>query len=112
MQLHYTQEKQAGLIAVHGSIDALNAGMVTDFGREKIAGGQSRLVLDLSETEFMSSSGLRAILVLLRECRQRGGDLHLAALQPGVEKLLTLAGFTQTLKFFPVVQEALDDFGQ
>ena len=72
--------------------------------------GASQLVADLSQVEFMSSAGLRAILAALKEARQHGGDLRLAAAQPGVEKILKISGFTSILKAYPSVDEALSSF--
>jgi anti-anti-sigma regulatory factor len=47
----------------------------------------------------------------LKESRQEGGDLHLAAAQPGVEKILKMSGFTSILKSYPTVAEAVAGFG-
>ena len=49
----------------------------------------ARLVLDLSEVEFMDSSGLRA---LLRIHNRHGGQIRLGAVSPVVERLLELTG--------------------
>ena len=77
---------------------------------DPIQHGTNQLVADLSQVEFMSSAGLRAILVALREARQNGGDLRLAAAQPGVEKTLKMSGFTSIMKAYPSVGEALSSF--
>jgi anti-anti-sigma regulatory factor len=42
--------------------------------------------------------------------RQLGGNLRLAAAQPGVEKILKLSGFMSILKFYSSVEEALTSF--
>ena len=66
--------------------------------------------MDLSQVEFMSSAGLRAILVSLKVCRREGGDLRLAAAQPGTEKVLKLTGFLTIIKSYPNVAEAQGSF--
>jgi len=98
------------VIAISGSVDALTSGAVAHFLSEQIGAGQKQLVADLSRVEFMSSAGLRAILATLKESRQQGGDLRLAAAQPGVERVLKMSGFTSILKTYPTVAEAVASF--
>jgi anti-anti-sigma factor len=105
------QVGQATVISIAGSIDALTAGEVTSFLSAQVQSGKHHLVADLSQVDFMSSAGLRAILATLKESRQEGGDLHLAAAQPGVEKILKMSGFTSILKSYPTVAEAVAGFG-
>ena len=46
----------------------------------------------------------------MKETRQRGGDLRLAAVQPDVRRVLELAGFTSILKVYANVEEAVASF--
>lgn len=110
MDLTFEAHEHAGLVAVDGSVDALTAPELTDFINAQVAGGYSRVVVDLSQVEFMSSAGLRALLASLKESRQQGGDLRLAAVPPGIEKILKMSGFLSILKSFPGVEEALESF--
>ncbi|HEX7973825.1 MAG TPA: STAS domain-containing protein [Anaerolineales bacterium] len=110
MELFIRQLNQAGVVSITGSVDALTSGELTKFMLEQIQSGQRQLVADLSQVEFMSSAGLRAILAAFKESRQQGGDLRLANAQPGVQKLLKLAGFTNIIRIYPTVQEAVSSF--
>ena len=105
------QIDQTTLVSIAGSVDALTAGEVASFLSAQINTGHRQIVADLSRVDFMSSAGLRAILATLKETRQQGGDLRLAAAQPGVEKVLKMSGFITILKFFPTVDEAVASFG-
>jgi anti-sigma B factor antagonist len=105
------QIDQTLVVSVVGSIDAHTADQVLSFLRERVAGGQSRLVLDLGQVEFMSSAGLRVIVDILRRCREEGGDLCLASAHGGVENTLGISGFTRVLKTYPTVEMAVDSFG-
>lgn len=110
MNINSKQVDHAMVIFIDGSIDALTANQVTDFFRLQISNDHNQLVADLSQVDFMSSAGLRALLVTLKESRQHGGDLRLAAPQPGVEKILKISGFIKILKAFPTVDEAATSF--
>jgi anti-sigma B factor antagonist len=98
------------VIAIAGSVDALTASDVSRFLGDQVGSGHRQLVVDLSQVDFMSSSGLRAILATLKETRQQNGDLRLAGAQTGVEKILKMSGFVNILKTFPTVDEAVASF--
>ncbi len=110
MEITAKQIDQTAVVSVVGSIDALTAGEVADFLSAQINQGHKQIVADLSQVDFMSSAGLRSILVTLKESRQQGGDLRLAAAQPGVDKILKMSGFTSILKTFSTVDEAVASF--
>lgn len=111
MDISARQVNEATVVTITGSVDALTAGEVTDFLGQQLAADRNKLVADLSQVDFMSSAGLRAILTTLKESRRQGGDLHLAAAQPGVEKILKMSGFTNIIKSFATVDEAVAGFG-
>ena len=112
MEVRFTPYTNSGLVAVQGHIDALTAGELITFTTGQINQGHHQMVLDLSQVEFMSSAGLRAILVTLKESRGKGGDLRLAAPQAAVEKVLKISGFTSFLKCYPTVEQALASFSE
>ena len=110
MDISLKQIDHTTLVSVSGSMDALTAGEVARFLSAQIDGGHTQLVADLSQVDFMSSAGLRAILAALKQTRQQGGDLRLAAAQSGVAKVLKMSGFTSILKFYATVAEAVASF--
>ena len=110
MEIQVNEHKSVNIVAITGSLDALTTADFSSFMNGQIEHGQSQLIMDLSQVEYMSSSGLRAILAVLKDARQLGGDLRLAAAQAGVEKILKLSGFMSILKFYPTVDEALSSF--
>jgi anti-sigma B factor antagonist len=110
MEIHVNEHTSATVVAISGSLDALTSADFSSFMSGQIERGQSQLIVDLSQVDYMSSAGLRAILAVLKEARQQGGDLRLAVAQPGVEKILKLSGFMSILKFYPTVDEALSSF--
>jgi stage II sporulation protein AA (anti-sigma F factor antagonist) len=110
MEISVNEYKPVNVVSIIGSIDALTSMDFSSFMSRQIEQGRNQLVVDLSQVDYMSSAGLRAVLSVLKETRQLGGDLRLAAAQPGVEKILKLSGFMSILKFYPRVEEALTSF--
>ncbi|MGE5276707.1 MAG: STAS domain-containing protein [Acidobacteriota bacterium] len=110
MEIEVTQREQVTIVAIVGSVDGLTAGALVQSFREQVHGGNVRIVGDWSGVEYTSSAGLRALLETVKETRQRGGDLRLAAVQPDVLRVLELAGFTGILKLFPDIETAVGSF--
>ncbi len=52
----------------------------------------SRVVVDMSGVEFCDSTGMNVLLSCLRQARERGGELELAAPRPAVRKILQVTG--------------------
>lgn len=112
MEIDVRHDGQVTVLVVQGSIDALTADAFLKAMEEEVAQGHRRLVIDLSGTSYASSAGLRAVLVALKECRQQGGDLRLAALHKGVARVFEMSGFNSILKIYDEVDAAVDSFGE
>jgi anti-anti-sigma factor len=72
--------------------------------------GRSRLVVDLSGTDFMDSSGLGALVASLKRARQAGGDLRLCCAGEQVQMVLQLTNLNRVLRVFDSVEDAADGF--
>jgi anti-anti-sigma factor len=66
-----------------------------------------RLVLDFSQLVYVSSMGLRSLLALAKKAHALGGALVLAAVQPRVQDILEIAGFTTMFAIVPTTEAAL-----
>ena len=110
MQITELNENQTSIVAISGSVDALTADKVTQYLSSLISAGKKQIILDLGQVDFISSAGLRAILIVLKESRKQGGDLRLACAQPGVQSVLELSGFTSIVKTFATVDAASLEF--
>ncbi len=70
--------------------------------------GVRNIILDLSQVEFVDSSGLSAILVGHRICTNQGGLLTICELHDNVQRLIKISQLDNVLKITPTVQEAKD----
>jgi anti-sigma B factor antagonist len=70
--------------------------------------GQPRLVVDLSATTFIDSSGLGALVAGLKRARQAGGDLRIAGGGEQVHMVLGLTNLDRVLRPHERVEDALD----
>jgi anti-anti-sigma factor len=110
MDIRVERRSQIAVIAIEGSVDGATAPALVASFREEVLGGFVRIVGDFSRVDYTSSAGLRALLETVKETRQRGGDLRLAAVQPDVLRVLDLAGFTGILKLYGDTDTAVASF--
>lgn len=105
------QQGSVSVVVISGSIDALTADQLVTALADELRGGSTRVVADFAAVEYTSSAGLRVLLTTLKDARQRGGDLRLAAIRPNVRQVLELSGFTSILKCYADVPAAVTSFG-
>jgi anti-anti-sigma factor len=83
-----------GVISIKGELDAYTAPGVEEQIAKLMAERITHVVLDLSETAFLDSSGLRAILTAHRKLGNEQGSLTLRAPSEPVTRLLEITGLT------------------
>lgn len=71
------------------------------------AAGQDQLVIDLSAVEYISSAGLRVLMLARKQAKTQGGTLVVAGLQPIVKEIFEISRFTVVFEVFASVREAL-----
>lgn len=111
MDIRTSQLDGVTIVAISGSIDSLNADQFTESFTCNVREGRIRLVADLSDVVYTSSAGLRSLLAAVKDSRRLGGDLRIAAVQPAVQRVLSLSGFTSIIKVFDDVGAAVSSFG-
>ncbi|TFY96455.1 STAS domain-containing protein [Ramlibacter rhizophilus] len=111
MDIRYSESGPITVVGIEGSVDSLTADRLTESLEAKLREGRVRLVADFSQVSYTSSAGLRSLLAAVKDARQRGGDLRLAAVQPQVQRVLSLAGFTSIIRVFDDVPAAVDSYG-
>jgi anti-sigma B factor antagonist len=77
---------------------------------ETVEGGQRRLVVDMADVDFVDSSGLGAIVGVLKAARQAGGDLRIARPTGQLRSILELTMLDRVLRPYETVEEALTGY--
>ena len=83
----------------HGELDAVTCPLLEAQIGELRAAGVRRLILDLSQLDFMDSTGLRLILRWDAEARKDGFSVELVPGRPGVQRVFELTGTATALPF-------------
>lgn len=112
------------ILHLQGRVDAASEALVREQASRLHAEGARHLLLDLSQVDYISSAGLRAIHTLYKlftpaeeiKAWKPGGDVYktpyfkLLCPSPQVYGVLNLAGFLHNIPFFTNLKDALESF--
>lgn len=99
------------VISVGGFIDTTTSGELEESLKRLLKQGQFNIVVDLGGVNYISSAGWGIFISEIKEIRQNGGDLKLAAMIGDVYEVFELLEFQTILEAFDSVQEAVESFG-
>lgn len=97
------------IAVVKTNVDRLNASNASDLKAELVLLSKSsvnNIVIDMSKTKYCDSSGLSAILVANRLCKDTNGKFVLCGLQSNVQKLIEIAQLDRVLNITGTEAEA------
>lgn len=69
-----------------------------------------KMIIDLSNVEFMDSSGIGMILGRYREIEEREGKIALTGIKGNMERIFNMSGLYKIIKKFDTVDDALTEW--
>lgn len=87
--------------------------LLEDVNREwsgYLAGGYKNFVIDMSKVSFMDSASIGCLMDFYRKTKSAEGRIHLAAVQPRIDTLLSIAKAKALFGIYETVEEAVDAF--
>jgi anti-anti-sigma factor len=103
-------DKQDNFTQIQVVVDKLDTHIAPSLKSELvlIAGnGEKNIILDLSNCRYCDSSGLSAILVANRLCKNANGTFVLSGLQTAVERLITISQLDTVLNITDTIEDAV-----
>lgn len=107
MNLNVGEVDGVTVIETVGRLDTATAPDLEQAGGELIDAGVTRIVLDLSRLEYLSSAGLRVILALAKRLQASGGELVMCGAAGLVRETLELAGIVGIVPLCATLDDAL-----
>ncbi len=95
------------ILAIKGRMDAVRVGAVRESISKLPEQGHRRIVLDLSELEWIDSSGVGALVVLYKNAKAKGGEVTVANLQRQPREIFRLLHLDSAFQIFETVPEAV-----
>ncbi|MEI8134510.1 MAG: STAS domain-containing protein [bacterium] len=99
------------LVELTGQLDAHTAPEFEKFLDERVnQEKKSKLILDFSRLEYISSAGLGVLMGLIEEVRSQSGDMKLISVPEKIFHVLDLLGFPIVFDILPDLHSALNSY--
>jgi anti-anti-sigma factor len=96
------------VLSVIGRIDAVTAPEMEKAVTNSFAQPKSGCILNLSGVDYMSSAGIRVLVLGSKSAASTGGLFYVSDLQENVRKILEIVGFLPLIDVFTEVSLAKD----
>jgi anti-anti-sigma factor len=104
------KENNALIVKISGRMDAVTAPEFEKALGTWIDESEKHFVVDLSSLEYISSAGLRSILVVAKKLKALNGKILLAAMEESVNEVFEISGFNSIIPIHDTVQAAIRQF--
>jgi len=105
MEIAKKEKDDVMVVSFIGRLDAASA-VETEDELNNVIEGSKKLIVDLSGLEYISSAGLRVLLVAAKRMRRESGKLCLCALKDSVYEVFEISGFSAIFDLADTEDEA------
>ncbi len=106
--MNITESRREGnlIVAPDGRIDSLTSSTFDRHLSAVIDRGDTSLIIDLTNLEYISSTGLSAFLGAAKKIKAAGGRMALVGLNSRIRLVFEMSGFLRLFPIFPTVDAA------
>jgi anti-anti-sigma factor len=107
-----TKKHDNGVLILYltGRLDATTSGPLQKEISELITSGEHRLLINFSQLDYISSAGLRVLIITLKSLKTHQGQLLICNMGEAILEVLKVAGFTKILTIEETEEQALTKF--
>jgi anti-sigma B factor antagonist len=107
MEIIESSEAGQLVIELKGRLDGATSKALEDRFAAILDGGAKQLVLDFAGLDYVSSAGLRVLLMAAKRIKTSQGRLAICALRPDVLEVFEISGFSKIFSLYASRAEAL-----
>jgi anti-sigma B factor antagonist len=106
MNVEITTQIGIIIISVEGNIDSKTAGELQSQIMGRVT-ETDKVILDLSKVNFVSSAGLRLLLMIYRQIKSKDGKVILVGVSEEIRDVMSMTGFINFFEFSDTVDESI-----
>jgi len=110
MKIQESRKETATILELNGRLDTSTSTILEKKLLSLLNEGEKDFVLDFSNLDYISSAGLRVLLMAAKRSGSSGGMVSLCRLQEHVREVFDIAGFTTIFSIHTSLEEALACF--
>ena len=106
MEIIPKKHGEKSIACIKGRLDASSAPVFEKELLGLVDTGEHSIILDFSGLDYISSAGLRSILIVAKRIRSENGELSVAVLNEEVKQVFDVSGFSSILPVYDTVAAA------
>ncbi len=106
MEITERREGAVAVLALEGRLDGEAERALVERVAALLDGGLRKIALDCGNLDYVSSAGLRALLLALRRVKSADGALAMGAVRDQVRQVLEMTGFAPHFAIHPRIEDA------
>jgi|SRR5271157_78835 len=107
MELQYSKwDNDIRMIKLIGKLDIIGTGEIETKFTGYCAGDKVRVIVDLSEVNFLASIGIRLLMLTAKSVNKRGGKMVILNPIPDVQHVLEVTGIPAIIPIYPYLESA------
>ncbi|HMA99628.1 MAG TPA: STAS domain-containing protein [Spirochaetota bacterium] len=110
MEISNREVDNITILDISGEIDLYNAPDVKDTIRQHIEKGNTRIIINLKNVNYIDSSGIGALISSLSNLKKVGGGLKIIHVYDAVRKVFELTKLTSFFDIYDNQDAAIADF--
>jgi len=110
MNITTTESGEVKVIALNGNFDTSTSPDAEAHFDALINEGTTKIIVDLKDIDYISSAGLRVLLVTTKLIKNKGGQCRICNLNEMVQEVFDISGFSMIFGVFQSVDDALEGF--
>lgn len=110
MELIEKKTEKCMIIGINGRLDTINYSILEKRLMELLDQNVTKILINCSMMDYVSSSGLRILLMALKRITMVKGKFVLCSLQENIREIFEISGFTTIFEIYPNEEEALRVF--
>lgn len=110
MEVNISKQGEAAIVQLNGRLDANTSGDVESQLIPVFDSGEKKVVIDFSRLDYISSAGLRVLLLAAKKSKALNSDLKLSGLKPHVKEVFDIAGFSTIFSIYETNDDAVNAF--
>jgi anti-anti-sigma factor len=109
MNIKKEKIKDFSVLRIKGRIDTVHSTVLENEVNRLFDNGEKYLIFNCGGINYISSSGLRVFLVAQKKAMALKGKLLLCNMQPGIQEIFKISGFSNLFKILETQEAALEN---
>ncbi len=111
MDISVALKGRVTVLSLSGKLDLASAGCLKERAKTLMEERRCLIHLNMKEVDFINSSGLGALVSLMKEVRMHKGRLTLSDMAPYVNEIFEITQLSHVFEIFPAEDEAMASYG-